>query len=136
MKIIMCLDDNKGMLFNNRRQSRDKKVIENIMDSLNGEKLYISDFSKNLFNEYESNVVVLPDDEFSLDLKNTGVYFIENRDIAECLEKISEITVYYWNRVYPSDKRCTVDFSILNLYNKEEFEGFSHEKITKAVYKK
>ena len=31
MKIIVCLDDNNGMLFNNRRQSRDKTVVEDII---------------------------------------------------------------------------------------------------------
>ena len=28
MKLIVCLDDGDGMLFNNRRQSRDKAVCE------------------------------------------------------------------------------------------------------------
>ena len=31
MKIIACLDDNNGLLFNNRRQSRDRVVIEDIL---------------------------------------------------------------------------------------------------------
>ena len=30
MKVIVCVDDNNGMMFNNRRQSRDEKVIEKV----------------------------------------------------------------------------------------------------------
>ena len=41
MKLIVCLDDNKGMMFNKRRQSRDRVLIENILELRKGEKLYI-----------------------------------------------------------------------------------------------
>ena len=40
MKLIVCLDDNKGMMFNNRRQSRDRVLIENVLELCKGEKLY------------------------------------------------------------------------------------------------
>ena len=30
MNIIVCLDDNQGMLFNKRRQSKDRQVLEDI----------------------------------------------------------------------------------------------------------
>ena len=34
MKIIVCLDDYGGMLFNSRRQSRDRMLIDDIMMDL------------------------------------------------------------------------------------------------------
>lgn len=36
MTVIFLLDDNKGMLFNHRRLSRDEKILEDIGASLNG----------------------------------------------------------------------------------------------------
>ena len=42
MTVILCLDDRCGMAFNNRRQSRDKAVINDILTHLNGERLIIS----------------------------------------------------------------------------------------------
>ena len=51
MKIIICTDLNNGMLFNNRRQSKDKKLINHICNLINNEKLWITDFSKDLFKD-------------------------------------------------------------------------------------
>lgn len=44
MKIIICLDNNNGLMFNNRRQSRDSKIIENIFEIIGSANLYINDF--------------------------------------------------------------------------------------------
>ena len=41
MKIIACLDDNNGLLFNNRRQSRDRVVIEDILKDCHNSKLSV-----------------------------------------------------------------------------------------------
>ena len=35
MTIIVCLDDKNGLSFNNRRQSRDKILIEDIIQTYN-----------------------------------------------------------------------------------------------------
>ena len=34
MKLIVCLDDNNGMMFNKRRQSRDRVLIENVFKDI------------------------------------------------------------------------------------------------------
>ena len=34
MKIIVCVDDNFGMLFNNRRQSKDQMLLEDMMGKI------------------------------------------------------------------------------------------------------
>ena len=49
MKIIVCVDLNNGMLFNSRRQSRDRTVIEYIYNFVGEKKLWITEFSKDLF---------------------------------------------------------------------------------------
>ena len=38
MNLIVCVDNQNGMSFNNRRQSRDRAVIEKICDMLGGVK--------------------------------------------------------------------------------------------------
>ena len=58
MKIILCLDDNNGMLFNNRRQSRDRVLVEDIINNLQGEKLNIFEFSKALFEDFSDKICI------------------------------------------------------------------------------
>ena len=41
MKIIVCLDDNSGMMFNRRRQSRDRVVIDDIIACAQGGELCV-----------------------------------------------------------------------------------------------
>ena len=134
MKIIVCLDENQGLLFNGRRQSRDRLVTEDILSLCRGERLYISGFSTPLFEQYSD--VVLVDEEF-LSLAEAGAFcFVENLPLRPYLERIEVVIVYRWNRVYPADFyfdlslnepgwRCT---------EHKDFPGYSHEKITREVY--
>ena len=132
MKVIICLDDNGGMLFNNRRQSRDKEVLKDIINNLNGNKLYISEFSQKLFGDYTDCVMV--DEDFLADSCESRICFVENKSLKN-LSAISELIVYKWNRVYPADFKCDVDFSVYELVESIDFKGFSHEKITKEAYR-
>lgn len=131
MKIFICLDDENGIMFNNRRQSRDGKVIEDVIKTVGENTLFIDEYSQTLFNGFE-NVVVA--DKF----RDEGFFFIENRNIEEFCEKISVFTVYRWNRKYPND--FALSFNIedkgFKLFETSEFEGTSHEKITKEVWVK
>ncbi len=133
MKVIICLDDNSGMLFNNRRQSRDKEVLKDIMNNLEDGKLYISPFSEKLFADYIENVIV--DEEFLTKAGEDDFCFVENKLLKD-VTGVDEIIVYKWNRVYPSDFKSDVDFSTYTLVESVDFRGFSHEKITKETYKR
>ena len=85
MKVFVCVDDNGGMLFNNRRQSRDQKVVEKIREIVGKEKLWIKEFSKAMF---EESVVI---DDALLDQAGQGDYcFIENEHLSPYEEKIEE----------------------------------------------
>lgn len=132
MEVVLCLDKNGGMLFNNRRQSRDVKVLEDILFNLGDKKLYISSFSEELFVDFSDKVTVV--DNFSDNANEDGVCFVENIDVGHFADKISKITVYNWNRVYPVDTFCTVNFKEFKKIGSTDFKGNSHEKITKAVY--
>ena len=130
MKLIVCLDDNNGMMFNKRRQSRDKILIENVLELCKGEKLYTSEYSAKLFPENSVEICENPAET------NVGYCFAENFTVNE--EYVEEIIVYKWNRVYPADMSLDIDFSAegFNSVSVCEFEGSSHEKITKEVYER
>ncbi len=128
MKIILCLDDNNGMLFNNRRQSRDSVVVEDILNSINGEKLNIFSFSSALFSSFRDKINEIET------VDRIGTYFIENVDVTPFIGDIEELIVYRWNRVYPADFVCGIDFSSFTIKSQVELVGNSHDKITKVVY--
>jgi hypothetical protein len=58
------------------------------------------------------------------------------REIAPHAARVDAVTVYRWNRHYPSDRKLDLDLSAYKLYTNTEFAGSSHEKITKEVYVK
>lgn len=123
MKLIVCLDDNNGMMFNKRRQSRDKVLIENILESCKGDKLYTNEYSAKLFPE---NLV-----EISENPEN-GYCFAENFFVNE--DDVEEIVVYKWNRLYPADTYFNIDLNNWTLTETTDFEGSSHEQITREIY--
>ncbi len=131
MKVILCLDDNNGMLFNNRRQSRDRVVVEDIVSDIGNKKLFVSPFSEKIFEEYPHIVTV--DSDFLQETSVDCVCFVENQSLKN-IESITEITVYRWNRVYPGDFYCDIDFSKFSLVSQTEFKGNSHDKITKQIF--
>ena len=126
MKLIVCVDDKNGMMFNNRRQSRDKILIENMLEFCKGEQLCIDEYSAVLFPE--NSVVVCENFE---NVEN-GYIFVE--DTLPNEEKIQEIIIYKWNRVYPADTYFNISLESWTLTETIDFEGSSHEKITRERY--
>ena len=126
MKLIVCLDDKNGMLFNKRRQSRDKILIENILELCKGEVLYTNEYSSALFPD---NSVVICED---FEKVENGFVFAENFMVDE--DKIHEIIIYKWNRVYPADTFFNISLDNWNLAETVDFVGSSHEKITRERY--
>ena len=131
MILITCVDDNFGMMFNKRRQSRDSKVNEHIQNMIKDKKLWINPYSKELFEE-QNNILI---DKQSTEKAQDGDYcFLENEELQINTDKIEKIILYFWNRNYPSDKKFAIDLSDWIEISKEEFEGSSHEKITQKIY--
>ena len=46
MIIILCLDNNNGMMFNDRRQSQDRGLREYIAEMTKGEKVYMNAYTE------------------------------------------------------------------------------------------
>ena len=117
MTVFVCVDDNFGMAFNGRRQSRDSAVAEDIVRSCGG----------------------LPEmDGRSAKLFNGGAqaedaYFMEFSCEEALLQKAERIVLYRWNRAYPADVKFTMPAGFA-LKESCDFAGSSHEKITREEY--
>lgn len=132
MIVAICLDENNGMLFNNRRQSRDRAVITDLPEQVNNGRFFINEFSEALFSDFENAVTV--SNAFLDEANENDVCFVENVDITPYKNKISKLIVYKWNRVYPADFYFPLDLKNYKLTQVSEFAGSSHENITREVY--
>ena len=129
---IVTIDDNNGMMFNKRRQSKDIRLIERILDIAGTNRIWVSEYSSQLFDTSKDNIIV---DNSYTEAQAQDYCFVENVDINELQDNISKIYVYKWNRKYPSD--VTFPAAMLDNYqleNVSEFEGNSHDKITEEIY--
>ena len=134
MTIIVCIDDNGGMMFNNRRQSRDRVLTEKIINIANGHKLYIDSYSAPLFEGFCGDITA--QDSF-LDIAGSDDFcFVENRRLKPYEQSIDKLIVFKWNRKYPSDFDLDISLDSFTLISSEDFVGNSHEKITMEVYDK
>ena len=130
MKIVICLDDDFGMMFGGRRQSRDKVLCEKAISLAENGKFYINSFSEKLFADFSG--VTVANDMLEIAGEN-DVCFLEN---ALPPENASELIVFKWNRRYPGDMHFEPLKNGFSLVSSEDFQGNSHEKITMDIYKK
>ena len=130
LNIIVCVDKDNGMLFNNRRLSKDKILCEKILEITSSSKLLMNEYTKSLFENSEKIIV---DNNF-LQNANLGDFcFIENIDINE-YDQIEQVYIFNWNRKYPADRFFNLNLSNFKKIKTENFAGNSHEKITLEIY--
>ncbi len=132
MIMIVCVDDNFGMMFNKRRQSRDKKLCEHILKLTQNTNLLMNAYSAKLFSE-QQNIVIRED--FLEAAQEQDYCFVENAEWLKYQEKITKIILYRWNREYPADTYFTfpIHKEVWKLQETSEIEGNSHS-ITEEVY--
>lgn len=133
MIIIACVDEKGGMLFNNKRQSKDRILINHIMQVVGENTLWITSFSSKLFEEYIGNNVIV-DDEFVSKMVEKDYCFIENISPNSLKDKVDKIILYNWNRHYPADKFWDFVLDEWKLESEQDMLGSSHEKITERIY--
>lgn len=131
MITIVCIDDNKGMMFNKRRQSRDRVLNEWIMNFAADRPLYMFEYSREIIND--ESVVYINDIE-DIDGKD-GVFFNECVDPA-AMNDNGELIVCRWNRAYPSDVKFTLSDEDYEIELLTEIAGSSHECITIESWKR
>ena len=131
MKLIVCLDDHGGMLFNHRRQSQDRILQADLLAMTQGTHLYMNAYSARQF-EFAPEITVVDSPE---EAAGPGDWcFAEDRPLSGCASKIEELVVYRWNRSYPADRYFDLSLDTWHLAVSAEFAGSSHEKITKEIY--
>lgn len=134
MKIIVCIDDRNGMLFNKRRQSKDSALRQDVLTLTKDARVWMNHYSAAQFGESGANIVV--DDAFLDRAESDDYCFVENTDIAPYADRVKCVILYRWNRAYPSDTKFPEELFCDKWKCTEilEFVGSSHEKITREVY--
>ena len=132
MKLILCLDDRDGMLFNRRRQSKDKAVCADILEMTAGSKLWMNGYSASQFTPER----IIVDEAFLEKAGERDYCFLENADISAYADKVSRVIIYRWNREYPADVRFPAELfkQRWKKVSRDDFPGNSHECITREVY--
>ncbi len=132
MYIIVCVDDRNGLLFNKRRLSSDSAVCRHIAQQAAGKRLWMDPYSAPLFDGAD----ILADPDFLAKAQPGDICFVERGDITPYATAIEGVTLYRWNRAYPSDTKFPLHLfeGRWTLAHSEEFPGHSHEKITQEQY--
>ena len=141
MIVYIAVDDENGMLFNNRRQSQDRIMRENMLQDCVGSKLWVAEYSKKFFVDENGNITpdnVVVDDDFLEKAGENDHCYVEKGDISPWMDKIDTIVLYKWNKRYPAD--TYFDISLLDSnwkkFSLNHFTGSSHDKIFKEVWKR
>ena len=134
LTLVACLDERGGLMFNKRRQSKDRVARERLLSLLEDTRLWMSEYSGKLFGECEG---VCPHPAFLRKAKSGEALFIEDV-LPEALKGVSRVILYKWNEHYPSDATFPLDLASegFALKASEDFEGSSHERITEELYER
>ena len=132
MILAICVDDKLGMLFNKRRQSKDRELRKDLL-SLTDQVLWVNEYTAKQFTEDE-RIWLNIQENFLDDIGEDDLCFVENLPISEYKSDITKLILYRWNRIYPSDTRFPFDLSEWELESEYEFKGYSHDKITRCIY--
>ena len=130
MLLIVCVDDNMGMAFNHRRQSQDCLLRRRLLERVGASKLWMSPYTARQFDALPENVRV---SETFLSEAEAGEYCFAE---LSCPDDAEGVVLYRWNRSYPGDFHLDLDLNQWRLVQTTEFAGYSHEKITKEIYRK
>ena len=133
MILIVCIDERNGMLFNNRRQSRDKVLINHILEMTKDKTLWITGFSQDMFDVVDNKHIII-DNEFYEKADEEDFCFVEDIDVNTLIDKVDKIVIYNWNRYYPADLYFDISLDNWVVTFENEFIGSSHTRITEKIY--
>ena len=136
MNVIVCLDDQGGMMFNGRRQSRDRVLLADVAKTVGDACLRAAPYSESLLREHGMSPMI--GEEF-LRLASVGEWcFVEDRGVSPYRDSLERLVIYRWNRQYPGDLFFDLSPEELGfrLTGRTEFVGSSHETITKEIFER
>ncbi|MGI6013952.1 MAG: ribonuclease Z [Oscillospiraceae bacterium] len=133
--LIACIDNQFGMLFNQRRQSQDRVLREKILAMTSDSKLWMDAYSAKQFSDLEAPQICV-DADFLAKAVQGDYCFAECVNVAPYEIQIEKIVLYKWNRVYPADRWFPIPLQEngWRLLQTTDFAGFSHETITEEIY--
>lgn len=128
MTVIVCVDEEMGVAFNGRRQSRDRQLCADVIRTCGHVRM--AETSARLFADWPDAITVsaaFPEDG--------DCWFVENRPLTGL--PIDTLILYRWNRRYPADCRLDIrpDDQGRVLVSSEDFPGSSHERITREIWR-
>ena len=122
------------MMFNNRRQSQDRLLREQMIHETKDARLWMNHYSLKQFADIMTDNIMV-DDDFLNKAEYNEYSFVENLRAYPYENKINKIILYKWNRRYPADFWFDITLKEKwKLVYAEDFKGYSHEKITKEIY--
>lgn len=133
MILLACVDDDMGMLFNKRRQSQDKVLLNHILDITANGRLWMNHYSARQFESHPEPQINI-DENFLSEAAPGEFCFSEDVDVGPYGQWVEKIILFRWNRRYPGDLHFSIDLSNWRLVESHDFAGSSHEKITQEVY--
>lgn len=135
MHIIICLDDDNGMLFHDRRQSQDAKLRADVLERLGERELWMNAYSAKQFVD-AGGVRIHVSEAFLEEAWKDDYCFVEDQPLLQYAERIQDVICYRWNRRYPSDVKLDLSLEGWEMVEETEFAGKSHERITRTVYRR
>lgn len=131
MKVIAAIADNNGIMFNNRRLSKDATLIDRILNKV--EHVYVSPYTAKLFKDHPDNITVV---ESFDEIPSDGWLFIEDDSLYPYFDSIDEVILYRWNRDYPADTFFHFPEEEYEMISEEDFAGSAHDEITEFIFKR
>ena len=133
MILVICADDRDGILFNNRRLSRDSALCAHILEHCGENVLWMNNYSASIFPQNTPNIRI---SENFLEEAGAGeLCFVENTDFSRIYPQAEKIILYRWNRSYPADRKLPADFLTGRKQSSTlDLAGNSHPCITQEVY--
>lgn len=133
MQLIIVVDDNMGMMFNHRRQSKDVELRKDILSLTGSNKLLVSQYTAK---QFENSSLIIVDDNCLENAKENDFVFVEDLDITQYVDKVDKIHLYRWNRVYPHDVVFPISLNNWHCSETRTFVGKSHEEISYECYER
>ena len=93
---ISIVDNSMGMLFNHRRQSRDRVLVQRILEITRGHALWMNAYTASLFEPLSPGIHV---DERFYERAASGEFVLaETIPPGACEKEIEKVILYHWNR--------------------------------------
>ena len=131
MILMVCIDDRGGMMFNHRRQSRDRVLCARMLEIAKDSRLHVTPYTQKIF---DTAAPLCVSDAPWLTAAEGEYYFAEDGEIP--MERVEQVYLYRWNRAYPGDRYFEADLAALEfvLTRSEDFAGSSHDQMTEEIY--